>query len=303
MILTKASQASLCKEIPTELLPRSNQDAIQITRNLGIQYLWIDALCILQDLDDPSDWFKESAKMGDIYRFAYVTISASQASTGKEGCFAEYQPLEARLVTSRSLTKSSTQQKQIERKPQIGLKDFRPIPFVDDSTPITNSSEIAKVLPESREPETLKELRWQELQDQGENQIDPTNTSRLSMLTSEEVILEMLVRQELLYHPNSNLLHTLHDGLMKCQYTREQEAKKSRAVKDSKVANGTKAEKVSNDLISANILNVYSKEVGKFGISGIRLLIAMHPFCTHYVVPFSRPNNGGSQTSPRRAQL
>jgi hypothetical protein len=36
--------------------------------------------------------------MGDIYKFAYVTISTSQASTGKTGCFAEHQPLEARLT-------------------------------------------------------------------------------------------------------------------------------------------------------------------------------------------------------------
>jgi len=32
------------------------QDAIEIARSLGINYLWIDALCIKQDPDDPSDW-------------------------------------------------------------------------------------------------------------------------------------------------------------------------------------------------------------------------------------------------------
>lgn len=98
MILTKASLASLCEEIPLDLLPQSNQDAIRITRHFGIKYIWIDALCILQDLDDVSDWLRESSRMGDIYKFAYLTISAFQASTGKEGCFAERQPLEARFV-------------------------------------------------------------------------------------------------------------------------------------------------------------------------------------------------------------
>jgi hypothetical protein len=32
-----------------ELLPKTFQDVIYITRRLGIRYLWIDSLCILQD--------------------------------------------------------------------------------------------------------------------------------------------------------------------------------------------------------------------------------------------------------------
>jgi Heterokaryon incompatibility protein (HET) len=30
-------------------LPKTFQDAIQVTRLLGIRYIWIDALCIIQD--------------------------------------------------------------------------------------------------------------------------------------------------------------------------------------------------------------------------------------------------------------
>jgi hypothetical protein len=35
-------------------LPRSFQDAITVTRELGFRYIWIDALCIVQD--SPRDW-------------------------------------------------------------------------------------------------------------------------------------------------------------------------------------------------------------------------------------------------------
>lgn len=263
MVLTKSSQASLCHEIPIELLPQSNQDAIQITRSLGIRYLWIDALCILQDLDDPSDWLKESARMGDVYKFAYVTISASRASTGGEGCFAEHQPLEARFATSRSLTKMSTQHKQIQSKSQIELKDVNPVTFVDDPA-MADSSETDEVLPENEEPQTLKELRWQELQGQSGNQIEPLETSVLSMLTSEEVILEMLIRQEHLLHPTSTLLRTLHEELIQIQSSREQAAKNSETQNGSNSAQGSKAENFSKGIVphESTNLSVYSKDIG-----------------------------------------
>lgn len=58
-----------------ESLPALFQDAIVTTQKLGIQYLWIDSLCIIQDSED--DWQAESAKMGSVYRNAKVTIAAS----------------------------------------------------------------------------------------------------------------------------------------------------------------------------------------------------------------------------------
>ncbi|KAL9618622.1 MAG: hypothetical protein Q9160_006663 [Pyrenula sp. 1 TL-2023] len=49
------------REMPYESLPKTFQDAITICRSLSIRYLWIDALCILQDSKE--DWAKESALM------------------------------------------------------------------------------------------------------------------------------------------------------------------------------------------------------------------------------------------------
>ncbi|KAI5917501.1 HET-domain-containing protein [Camillea tinctor] len=67
--------------IPYDALPSNFQDAITITRGLGIRYLWIDSLCILQD--SKGDWERESKMMGLIYRNSTVTIygSASRKST------------------------------------------------------------------------------------------------------------------------------------------------------------------------------------------------------------------------------
>jgi hypothetical protein len=63
-------------------LPQTFQGAVRITRRLGIRYLWIDSLCIIQD--DDQDWEYEAANMDSVYAFAYCTlaISSSRATTG-----------------------------------------------------------------------------------------------------------------------------------------------------------------------------------------------------------------------------
>lgn len=50
------------------------QDAVKVCLELGIQYLWIDALCILQGKDEISDWEAESVTMVDVYRNAFLTL-------------------------------------------------------------------------------------------------------------------------------------------------------------------------------------------------------------------------------------
>jgi hypothetical protein len=70
--------------IRMEDLPATIRDSILLTRTLGIQYLWIDSLCILQD--SPTDWEIESASMASIYRLSTVTIVANTARDVYEGC-------------------------------------------------------------------------------------------------------------------------------------------------------------------------------------------------------------------------
>ncbi|KAK0654005.1 heterokaryon incompatibility protein-domain-containing protein [Cercophora samala] len=66
-------------------LPPTFRDAVHISRRLGIRYLWIDSLCILQDSKE--DWEKESAKMGEIYKLSVLTIAARAARNAMDGCF------------------------------------------------------------------------------------------------------------------------------------------------------------------------------------------------------------------------
>lgn len=62
------------KELPVNDMPPTFQDAIEVTRQLGFRYLWIDSLCIIQD--DESDWSHESHRMGTIFEEAGCTIAA-----------------------------------------------------------------------------------------------------------------------------------------------------------------------------------------------------------------------------------
>jgi hypothetical protein len=71
--------------IPWAELPSTYQEAIVYCLQLEIYYLWIDALCIIQDND--LDWQEESAKMAKIYQNSYLTIAATAAASDTTGCF------------------------------------------------------------------------------------------------------------------------------------------------------------------------------------------------------------------------
>lgn len=89
--LTQSRLADFQLGFPLEDFPNTIRDAIIVTRALGYQYLWVDALCILQydesDLDQTSklDWVTEAPKMADIYRDAIVTIEATASPAVTSG--------------------------------------------------------------------------------------------------------------------------------------------------------------------------------------------------------------------------
>jgi hypothetical protein len=74
LVTEKNTLADHCASLPLSKLPPTFREALLITREIGIQYIWIDSLCILQDSRE--DWLKESAQMESVYRNAVVTILA-----------------------------------------------------------------------------------------------------------------------------------------------------------------------------------------------------------------------------------
>jgi hypothetical protein len=76
--LLRSNLETLSARIEPESLPPVFGDAVHVVRRLGIDYIWIDALCIVQD--DPNDWTREAALMGSVYEDAVLNIGASAAA-------------------------------------------------------------------------------------------------------------------------------------------------------------------------------------------------------------------------------
>ena len=92
---TKATLAQRKLEVQWSRLSRTFQDAINITRELGIRYIWIDSLCIIQD--DKEDWEREAAKMAEIYSCSYLNLAATGSADGDGGCFFNRSTLSGKL--------------------------------------------------------------------------------------------------------------------------------------------------------------------------------------------------------------
>ncbi|RMJ11866.1 hypothetical protein CDV36_008522 [Fusarium kuroshium] len=73
------------REIDWEELPTLFQDVITLLRKLGICYLWIDSMCIIQD--DDKDWLEQSAQMASIYSQSYLNLAAATAKNTSESLF------------------------------------------------------------------------------------------------------------------------------------------------------------------------------------------------------------------------
>ncbi|KAH9216216.1 heterokaryon incompatibility protein-domain-containing protein [Leptodontidium sp. 2 PMI_412] len=101
---TKENIGERRRKIPLDSLPRTVRDAVKVTRELGIRYLWVDALCIIQE--DKDDWARESAVMGQIYRRSLCTLAAAIGNDCNAGLFARREA--AQLSAGRILVELST---------------------------------------------------------------------------------------------------------------------------------------------------------------------------------------------------
>jgi hypothetical protein len=69
--------------IDSDFIPATIQDAIRVTRFLGLRYLWVDSFCILQDSE--SDKAAEISKIHVYFRDSYITIIAASAGSVSQG--------------------------------------------------------------------------------------------------------------------------------------------------------------------------------------------------------------------------
>ena len=77
--LEKATLEVFKSRISWNPLPLDFQDAISFARKLGVKYIWIDSLCVIQD--DRDDWERESANMTAVYHVSPLTLAATRAES------------------------------------------------------------------------------------------------------------------------------------------------------------------------------------------------------------------------------
>ncbi|EPE27563.1 hypothetical protein GLAREA_04354 [Glarea lozoyensis ATCC 20868] len=89
--MTKDNLQQITSGIEIAELPKTFQDAVTVTRALGLKYLWIDSLCIIQkssaagDAESAQDWARESKLMDQVFSQAYFTIAAGCAEHRFDG--------------------------------------------------------------------------------------------------------------------------------------------------------------------------------------------------------------------------
>lgn len=86
---TRSNYSHLQKSISYSSLPKAYQDTVRVARALGVKYIWIDALCIIQD--DREDWEKESRMMAEIFQNSLATLVLLRTASCNEG-FLERNP-------------------------------------------------------------------------------------------------------------------------------------------------------------------------------------------------------------------
>ncbi|KAI1057398.1 hypothetical protein LB507_011525, partial [Fusarium sp. FIESC RH6] len=75
LITTKRNVDDRFDCIAWKEIPVLYQDIVRLAWRLGIEYVWIDSLCIIQD--SPDDWAREAGRMKDVYGNSWLTIAAT----------------------------------------------------------------------------------------------------------------------------------------------------------------------------------------------------------------------------------
>ncbi|KAK3310982.1 heterokaryon incompatibility protein-domain-containing protein [Chaetomium strumarium] len=82
-VLTKATVSQMCMGLDLSRTPKTISDAIRVAHRLGFDYLWVDALCIIQD--SPEDKARELPLMANVYKESSLCIVAATAAAASEG--------------------------------------------------------------------------------------------------------------------------------------------------------------------------------------------------------------------------
>ncbi|KAF2732530.1 HET-domain-containing protein, partial [Polyplosphaeria fusca] len=76
--------SSSCRSV-SRSLPRTIEDAMVVVKSLGLDYLWVDSLCINQS--DSEEKLQQIRHMDSVYEAAFATIIVLDSSNADSGIF------------------------------------------------------------------------------------------------------------------------------------------------------------------------------------------------------------------------
>ncbi|KAF4882542.1 hypothetical protein CGCFRS4_v014459 [Colletotrichum fructicola] len=133
LTLGASTLTDLSRGKPLSCLPKTFKDAFMALERLGLQYIWIDRLCILQDSE--ADWNRESSSMHNVFRSAFLCFAALGAENDEGGLYFRRDPNEI--------------------KP--GIVEFS---LYVNSDPLVNAEEISLLHSRSFDQATLCKRAW-----------------------------------------------------------------------------------------------------------------------------------------------
>ncbi|KAF2492856.1 HET-domain-containing protein [Lophium mytilinum] len=83
--LNSGNYQQMVSGLPLQSLPRALRDVMQFARRLSFRWIWIDALCLIQD--DKDEMSEEIKRMGSIYNSAALTFSLETAIAACDGFY------------------------------------------------------------------------------------------------------------------------------------------------------------------------------------------------------------------------
>ncbi|KAI0203400.1 heterokaryon incompatibility protein-domain-containing protein [Astrocystis sublimbata] len=98
--LKQANLNEFQKQVPRSSLYELLRDAIQVAGEIGLRYIWIDCLCIIQD--NLKDWNYQSGQMASIYAGAFITISGTGFIDDDKGLFRD-SPIAANIIIAENV--------------------------------------------------------------------------------------------------------------------------------------------------------------------------------------------------------
>ncbi|KAK2049533.1 heterokaryon incompatibility protein [Colletotrichum somersetense] len=91
-VTTPENLAANFNNIYYDQLPQTYKDAVTVAAALGVPFLWVDGLCIIQRDKDSADWKEQSSQMAEIYGNSLLVIAAASCNSVEDGFLSAANP-------------------------------------------------------------------------------------------------------------------------------------------------------------------------------------------------------------------